>query len=87
MYAVTWLDRIADYGPSKFFSEMSQRVIESLSNDPIETVHLDSTSFHYHGVPKEEVIDNNDSCSKSEAYHADKSGLAIKHGYSKRWKT
>lgn len=77
------LDRIADYGPSKFFSEMSQRVIESLSNDPIETVHLDSTSFHYHGVPKEEVIDNNDSCSKSEAYHADKSGLAIKHGYSR----
>ena len=32
------LDRIADYGPSKFYSEMSQRVIESLSNDPLETV-------------------------------------------------
>lgn len=47
------LDAIAEYGPEKLFLKCSANVAEKLGLK-VESVHLDSTSFHYSGEPRVE---------------------------------
>lgn len=42
------LDGIADFGPERLFLRCSQAVASKLELNP-DTVHIDSTSFHYEG--------------------------------------
>ena len=45
------LDAIAEFGPEKLFLKCSVNVAEKLGLK-VESVHLDSTSFHYSGEPR-----------------------------------
>lgn len=45
------LDAIAEFGPEKLFLRCSAKVAEKLGLK-VESVHLDSTSFHYSGEPR-----------------------------------
>lgn len=47
------LDAIAEYGPEKLFLKCSANVAKKLGLK-VESVHLDSTSFHYSGEPRVE---------------------------------
>ena len=47
------LDAIAEYGPERLFLKCAKAVSSKLGLKP-DTVHLDSTSFHYEGRTREE---------------------------------
>lgn len=47
------LDAIAEYGPEKLFLMCSAKVVKKLGLK-VESVHLDSASFHYLGEPRVE---------------------------------
>ena len=47
------LDSIAEYGPEKLFLKCASNVAQKLGLK-VESVHLDSTSFHYSGEPRVE---------------------------------
>lgn len=47
------LDAIADFGPERLFLRCSQAVATKLELNP-DTVHIDSTSFHYEGQTRVE---------------------------------
>ena len=42
------LDKIYEYGVEKFFIELASHVMKKMGISP-ESIHADSTSFHYHG--------------------------------------
>lgn len=47
------LDAIAEYGPERLFLKCAKAVSSKLGLKP-DTVHLDSTSFHYEGITRAE---------------------------------
>ena len=47
------LDKIYEYGVEKFFIELASHVMKKMGISP-ESIHADSTSFHYHGESYEE---------------------------------
>ena len=47
------LDKIYEYGVERFFMELASHVMKKMGISP-ESIHADSTSFHYHGESYEE---------------------------------
>ena len=77
------LDRIAEYGPTKFSTEILSSLVDKNS---ITTAHLDSTSYHFHGHPQYNLVEIANENSKEPTEIVDvlpDNPISLAHGYSR----
>ena len=77
------LDRIADYGPTKFTAEILSSLVD---RDSVTAAHLDSTSYHFHGHPQYNLVEIADEKSTEPTEIADvlpHEPISLAHGYSR----
>jgi transposase len=69
------LDRLFEYGVSSLYQDIAEKVVDNLGIK-VESVHLDSTSFHYDGTEK--LCDSNDDIAPQH--------IEIRRGYSRDYR-
>lgn len=76
------LDRIADYGPTRFSTEIIAEVLGD-RNQEVRSLHIDSTSIHFHGASQEpDLIEMSNKDASADCCLCDDS-IAINQGYSR----